>query len=409
MTMYHNRDIGPTFLEALKDMPVVALTGMRQTGKTTFLRNHPGLEGRRYISFDDFAQLEAAKSDPDGFVASGEKLTIDEAHKCPEIFTAIKKAVDQKRVPGQFVISGSANFLLLKNISESLAGRSVYFALHPFSRREIRKETRSTPFIRRFFEGESVAEGRSAEPIGPKEIFKGGMPPVCLEEGANPFIWFKGFEQTYLERDVRDISQIENLMALRGLLRLASLRTGQLLVLSQLGRDAKLTVPTASRYISLLETSFVLYRLYPFLRNRASRLIKSPKLFVSDSGLAAYLAGLDFGERMAPSDPRYGPLLETYVAGNLRAIVDSTWPQAQLLFWSVQGRHEVDFVIEAGPSCLAIEVKAAARWGERDLAGLKAFLAATPGCKAAILAYNGNQAVSLGEKIWAIPLSLLLS
>jgi predicted AAA+ superfamily ATPase len=125
MTEYRSRDIGPTFLEALNEMPVVALTGMRQTGKTTFLRNHPGLEGRRHISLDDFAQLEAAKSDPDGFVGSGEKLIIDEAQKCPEIFNAIKKAVDKKRIPGQFVVSGSANFLLLKNISESLAGRPV--------------------------------------------------------------------------------------------------------------------------------------------------------------------------------------------------------------------------------------------------------------------------------------------
>ncbi len=390
-------------------MPVVALTGMRQTGKTTFLRNHPGLEGRRYISFDDFAQLEAAKSDPDGFVGAGEKLIIDEAQKCPELFKAIKKAVDKKRVPGQFVVSGSANFLLLKNISESLAGRSVYFALHPFSRREVRDETRSTSFILDFFQEENVAGGQTAEPIKPEEVLKGGMPAVCLNEVSNPFIWFKGFEQTYLERDVRDMSQVENLMALRSLLRLASLRTGQLLILSQLGRDAKLTAATASRYVSLLETSFVLYRLYPFLRNRASRLIKSPKLFLSDSGLAAYLAGIDLGQPTAPVDPLYGPLLETYVAQNLRSILDSTWPQARLHFWSVQGRHEVDFVIEVGRFCLAIEVKAAARWGERDLSGLQAFLAATPGCKAAILAYNGKQAVRLGEKIWAIPLSLLLS
>jgi len=173
MTDYRSRDIGPTFVEALKDMPVVALTGMRQTGKTTFLRNHPGLEGRRYISFDDFAQLEAAKSDPDGFVGSGEKLIIDEAHKCPEIFNAIRKAVDKKRVPGQFVVSGSANFLLLKNISESLAGRSVYFALHPFSRREIRDETRSISFIRDFFQEGSVAGEQTAEPIKPEEVHKG--------------------------------------------------------------------------------------------------------------------------------------------------------------------------------------------------------------------------------------------
>jgi len=408
MTAYWERDIGLKVIEALKDMPVVVITGMRQTGKTTFLQKQPGLDHRHYVTFDDFSQLEAAKLDPDRFVNSHEPLTIDEAHKCPEILVAIKRAVDRKRIPGQFLLSGSANFAVLKGISESLAGRSVYFTLHPFSRREVAQQTGKKPFIQEFFETQEVPKTECLQPIKPEEILMGGMPSVALHQVKNCSLWFKGYEQTYLERDVREISQIGNIIAFRNLLHLTALRTGQLLNPSGLGRDAKMNVATTSRHLSLLEASFIIYRLNPYLRNRASRLIKSPKIYMSDSGLGSYLAGV--GPAMFPSDgPLTGALFETYVAQNLLGIMDARWPEARLYFWSVQGRHEVDFVIEVGSSCMALEIKSGARWAARDLSGLKAFLSATPHCRAAILGYNGSDAVRLGEKMWAIPLSLLLS
>jgi predicted AAA+ superfamily ATPase len=381
---------------------------MRQAGKTTFLQNQPGLRQRRYLTLDDFPQLAAAKSNPDGFISSEEPLTIDEAHKCPEIFTAIKKAVDNTRRPGHFLLSGSANFGLLKNLRESLAGRALYLEMHPFSRREISGETSDQPFLERFFKNQEIPRGKKFQPIPAEEIIKGGMPSVCLGEVENRILWFKGYEQTYLERDLREISQVENLMALRDLLHLTALRTGQLLSPSQLGRDAKLTAATTSRYLSLLETSFIISRLEPYLRNKASRIIKTPKLYLNDSGLACYFAGLDsFGP--GHGEPLIGPLFETYVAQNLRNIIHSVWLEAHLFFWTIQGRQEVDFIIEAGRSCLALEIKWGAKWQERDLAGLKAFLSTTPHCKAAILGYNGKDAVKLGEKLWALPVSLILS
>ena len=408
MTSYKERDLAFMMSEALKNMPVVVITGMRQTGKTTFLQNQPGLGQRRYLTFDDFPQLAAAKSDPDGFVNSEEPLTIDEAHKCPEIFTAIKRAVDKRRRPGQFLLSGSANFALLKNIRESLAGRALYLAMHPFSRREISGETSERPFLERFFQTQEIPKGKKFQPIHPEEILNGGMPPICLGEVKNRSLWFKGYEQTYLERDLREISQVDNLMALRDLLHLTALRTGQLLSPSQLGRDAKLSAATTSRYLSLLETSFIITRLHPYLRNKASRIIKTPKLYLNDSGLACYFTGLDkFGP--PPGEPLMGPLFETYVAQNLLNIIDSAWPEGHLFFWTIQGRQEVDFIVEAGRSCLALEIKWGAKWQDRDLAGLKAFLSSTPHCKAAVLGYNGGDAVQLGEKLWALPISLILS
>lgn len=185
---------------------------------------------------------------------------------------------------------------------------------------------------------------------------------------------------------------------------MTALRTGQLLSPSQLGRDAKLNVATTSRYLSILEASFIIYRVNPYLNNRASRLIKSPKLYISDSALGCHLARISDLE----SDPLKGAIFETYAAQNIQGIIDATWPDAQLYFWNIQGRHEVDFVLEAGNRCIAIEVKAGARWEGRDLAGLRAFLASTSQCTGAILAYNGRKSVKLGEKMWAIPLSLLI-
>jgi predicted AAA+ superfamily ATPase len=408
MTDYFNRDLSSSVLEALGEMPVVVITGLRQTGKTTFLQRQPGFGQRRYVTFDDFAQLEAAKSDPDGFVSDEEPLTIDEAHKCPEIFTAIKKSVDKKREPGKFLLSGSANLGLLKGISESLAGRSIYFVMHPFNRREITRKIAKQSFLENFFETQEIIKTKDLRPIQAEDILNGGMPIICLGEVKNRFLWFKGYEQTYLERDVRELSRIDNIIAFRNLLHLTALRTGKLLSPSELARDAKLPVATVSRYLSLFETSFIITRLNPYLKNRASRLIKSPKLYLSDSGLACYLTGLNRIE-FTSSQPLTGSMFETYIAQNLLSLIQGRWPSACLYFWSVQGRNEVDFIIEVNNHCIALEIKSGTRWQERDLSGLKAFLTATPHCKAAILGYNGTEIVKLGEKIWALPLSLIFS
>ena len=405
MTEYFGRAIARTIIDALENMPVVVLTGMRQTGKSTFLQTEPGLKERRYVSLDDFAQLEAAKENPEGFIDSNEPLTIDEVQKCPELLTVIKRAVDKRRRPGQFLLSGSANFSILKGVSESLAGRAVYYTMHTFVRREMDSKTGEAPFLKTFISEPHLPKIKTTLLITMEDILMGGMPTVCLGNIKNRGIWFKGYEQTYLERDVREFSQIGDIIQFRHLLHLTALRTGQLLSPSQLGRDAKMNATTASRYLSILEASFFIYRLSPYLRSRASRLIKSPKLYISDPGLACYLAGI----RDLASDSIRGALMETYVAHNLMGIIDSNWPEAHIYFWNVQGRYEVDFVIEEGNRCLAIEVKSGSRWEERDLSGLRAFLSMTPHCVAAILAYNGTEAVKLGDRLWAIPLSRVLS
>ncbi|HEY2029126.1 MAG TPA: ATP-binding protein [Myxococcales bacterium] len=394
-------------MAALQDMPAVVLTGMRQTGKSTLLTSAPPLAGRRYATLDDFAQLESARADPEGFLAGDEPLTIDEVQRAPQLLVAVKRAIDKDRRPGRFLLSGSANLSLLEGVSESLAGRAVYLSLRPFSVREVRGLTAEAPFLPRFF-AEPRLPRAAASPLRADEVLAGGLPPVALRHVRDRSLWFRGFVQTYLERDVRDLAQVANLAAFRRLLQLTALRTGQLLNASELGRDAQLSASTAARWLGLLETSFTVTRLHPFLANRASRLIKAPKLYAGDAGLAAHLAGVDDLAQTAV-EPLRGALFETYVAHSLGALLESHWPGASLSFWNIQGRHEVDFVVESARDTLAIEVKTASRWNDRDLKGLRAFLQQTSRCRAAILAYNGEHAAHLGEKLWAIPLGTLLS
>ncbi|MBI3987951.1 MAG: DUF4143 domain-containing protein [Lentisphaerae bacterium] len=169
-----------------------------------------------------------------------------------------------------------------------------------------------------------------------------------------------------------------------------------------------MTTATTTRYLALLEVSFVLAKLPPYLRNASSRLIKSPKIFITDSGLAAHLAGIKTLS-VESDEPMRGALFETYVAQNLAGILQANLPDSRLCYWNVQGRHEVDFVIEAGLQTMAIEVKSASRWRPGDLAGLKAFIEGHPECRMGLLAYNGTQTVKLDDRCWAVPLHLLLS
>lgn len=392
----------------MRELPVAVVTGLRQTGKSTLLQREPAFAKRSYVSLDDFAQLEAARRDPEAFAGQPGPLTVDEAQRCPELLLAIKGVVDRDRQPGRFLLSGSANFALLKGVTESLAGRALYLTLRPFTRRELGGRSRRAPLLRSLFENGELPRSLPVRAVTSADLVLGGLPPVCLKPTRRPELWFQGYEQTYLERDVRDLSRLTDLVSFRQVLRLVALRTAQILNISELARDAKLNVATTSRYLSLLEASFVIDRLPPFLSNRTSRLVRSPKLYLADSGLAAHLAASGDASRLA-DDPLRGALLESYVAQNLAGIVEASWPEARLCFWHIQGRHEVDFVIEAGRDSLALEVKAASRWRDRDLAGLEAFLASNPRCRAAVLAYGGSHAVALGERLWALPLAAALA
>jgi uncharacterized protein len=402
------RELNALVRDALTTLPVVVVTGMRQAGKTTFLRNEPSLAGRRYLTLDDLATLEAAERQPEALLASADAITIDEVQRSPRLLLAVKAAVDRDRRPGRFLLSGSANLALLAGVTESLAGRAIYLTLRPMTRRERTNSVDKPPFITEILRTGQPPEPSSIKPVDDYDVLAGGLPPVALGQVARADLWYLGYEQTYLERDLRDLAQVADLVAFRTLLRLTALRTGQLLNVSELARDAKLAPSTATRYLGLLETGFLVERLPPHLGNPTSRLIKSPKIHFSDAGLAAHLAGV--GPLSPESDePLRGRLYETWVAQNLAGILGAHLPSAQLAYWNIQGRYEVDFVIRDRRRQLAIEVKTSSRFGGRDLAGLSAFVAQAEEPTVGVLAYGGSELLPLGRNLWAVPLGLLVA
>lgn len=327
---FRRRDLQPRLAGALRSMPVVVVTGMRQTGKTTLVRRDPAFAGRRYETFDDYTQLDAARTDPHGWLGRAGDVTIDEIQRCPELLPAIKRRVDDRRVPGRFLLTGSANLALLHRVTESLAGRALYLELHPLSRRERSDGTRARPFLLDVIERGEVRTGGEWEPVPWDEVRMGGMPVIAWGEVEEPADWLAGFVQTYLERDVRDLSRVTDLVGFHRFLRLTALRTAQVVRLGELGRDAHIDQETAGRYLRLLEASFVAYPLAPYSGNRTSRLVRTPKVYFADSGLAAYLAGLGTTTALREG-PLAGPLLETWVHQNLRAILSAHLRSASLM------------------------------------------------------------------------------
>lgn len=359
---------------SLDVMPVVVVMGARQTGKSTLVRRHPRLRPRPYLSLDDFDLFATAKEEPGDLVRRAPEVTIDEVQRVPDLVRAIKLAVDEDRPrrPGRFVLTGSSNLLLMERISESLAGRAAYLSLWPLTRRELlgRGETgcwRSlldTP-AKDWFELLRAADERPAD--WRDAALRGGYPSPAWELATRQArdLWYRGYVQTYLERDLQTLASIQNLVDFHRLMRAMALRTGTVVNRAEVGRDTGITRPTVHRYIDLLETSCQLVRVEAYSVNRTKRLIKSPKYYWSDGALALFLAG--------ESEPR-GEHLENLVLGDLVAWRDGEVSRPAILYWRTTEGEEVDFVIEDGARLLPIEVKATSRPTASDARHLRTFL-----------------------------------
>jgi uncharacterized protein len=358
---------------ALEASPVVVLMGARQTGKSTLARSERFLEGRLYLTLDDLAERERAREAPADLVRSAPKLTLDEVQREPRVLLAIKQAVDEDRPrrPGRFLLTGSANLLLMHRVSDSLAGRAIYVSLWPLTRRErlglgrpgIWSELHATP-VAGWLE---LVEGLEAAPADwRREAFTGGYPTPATElrDDQARALWFDGYVRTYLERDLQSLASIDNLVDFRRLMRAACLRVGGKLNQTELGRDTRIPRATVQRYLDLLETSYQLVRLPAYSVNRTKRLIKGPKLYWSDTGLALSLAGVS-----APS----GAHLENLVLTDLLVWRDGQVPAPEILYWRTTTDREVDFVVEQNDRLLAIEVKATTKPTLGDTEGLRLF------------------------------------
>ena len=364
------RLIAANLADRLRVMPAVVMTGARQTGKSTLAQElAPG--ERRFWSLDDLDVVEVARRDPEALVGGAQPVTLDEVQREPDLLHAVKRAIDRQRRPGQFLLTGSANLLLMRRVSESLAGRASYLTLWPMTRREQRglgrcglwNELLGAP-------DEDWLDLLAAEAAEPEDWVtlarRGGFPTpaVHLNAAHDRAIWFDGYVRTYLERDLQDLSSIAGLPDFRRLMRAACLRLGQLLNQTELGRDVALPQPTVHRYLNLLETSYLLVRLPAYAVNRTKRLIKSPKLYWGDTGVALHLA-----EGAEPA----GAHLENLVLADLLAWRDARLDRAELFYWRTAVGEEVDLVIETGGRLLPIEVKATARPRLSDAAHLRTF------------------------------------
>ena len=395
------RLVARSLSDRLRVMPAVLVTGARQTGKSTLVQELvPG--GRRFLSLDDLDVIDAARHDPEALVGGTQPVTLDEVQREPDLLRAVKRAIDRRRQPGQFLLTGSANLLLMRRVFESLAGRASYLTLLPMTRREQQGLGRCGLW-------EELLAARdgdwldlvAAQPDEPEDwralAYHGGFPTpaVHLETAEERAVWFDGYVRTYLERDLQELSSIAALPDFRRLMRAACLRLGQLVNQTEMGRDVALPQPTVHRYLNLLETSYLLVRLPAYAVNRTKRLIKSPKLYWGDTGVALHLAqGAEPG----------GAHLENLVLHDLLAWRDARLDRAEVLYWRTAIGEEVDFVIEAGGRLLPIEVKATDRPRLGDATHLRTFRAEYgKKARAGLLLHTGSTLAWLAPDVLAAP------
>ena len=352
-------------------MPVVVVTGARQTGKSTLVRDL--LPGRRpYYSLDDLDIRAQAERAPDELLGRAQTMVLDEVQRVPDLLIAVKGAVDQRRLPGRYVLTGSANLLLMRRVSESLAGRASYLNLWPMTRREVlglgRPGVWEELLVQPTERWLDVIAEQDVEPADWRSAARrGGYPVPAVELSARDdrAIWFDGYVRTYLERDLQDLSSIDNLVDFRRLMKATCLRLGQLVNQTELGRDVALPQPTVHRWLNFLESSFQLVRVPAFAVNRTKRLVKTPKAYWSDTGLALQLAGIKKPD---------GPHLENLILCDLLAWRDASLSdRPEIFYWRATSGDEVDFVVESGEELIAIEVKATTRPRIRDIEHLRTF------------------------------------
>jgi predicted AAA+ superfamily ATPase len=387
---------------ALEAFPVVVVTGARQTGKSTLVRELLADDDRLYVTLDDIDVRDQADRAPDSLLGRAPRMTLDEVQRSPDLLLAVKRAVDERRTPGRFILTGSANLLLMERVSESLAGRAAYLNLRPMTRRE-QTGLATTGMWDPLFD-EPVAEWRGVflDEVLEAESWldlarRGGypVPALHMRKPDERQLWFDGYQRIYLERDLRQLAAVEHLADFARLMRAVCLRLGNLLNQADLARDVGLPPSTAKRYMNLMETTFQLTRLEAYAVNRTKRLVKSPKVYWSDTGLAMWISGED--------EPR-GAHLENLVLNDLLAWSDARADGSRVLYWRTDKGAEVDFVIERGGRLLAVEVKSGPRVSYADTDSLRLFAKEYEDLvDGALVLYSGEDVFWISDGILALP------
>ena len=404
-------------METLSDTPVVFLQGARQTGKTTLVRQlaeaSSGKENNRhYINLDSATALAGALDDPTGFLQGLKKpAIIDEAQRTPALMLVIKEDVDRELHAGRFLLTGSANILSLPGIADFLAWRMKVLTLYPFSQGEITGVQED--FINMLFQKDFPSMNARAASLDKKALLEaialGGYPEVLSRNSPKRrAAWFDSYITALVERDIRDIANIQDVSGLIRLLRLLGARSGTLHNQAELSRSAGMPASTLSRYIPLLEALFLVWFLPAWSSNLSKRLVKSPKVHVCDSGLACHLCGTD-AKRLADDPIMAERLLKSFVAGEL--LKQSSWTEhpVTLYHYHSQSGEEVDVVLEdrAG-RVTAVEVKLGSSIAHHDIKGLASLRGALGDhFVRGVIVYTGQELIPLGDKIFAVPIGMV--
>ncbi len=396
--------------EALEDSPVVLIHGPRQCGKTTLAQRVGRKLGYTYFNLDEDVSRVAAEVDPVGFAADlPARVVLDEVQRVPSLFTALKVEVDRNRTPGRFLLTGSANVLLVPQLADSLAGRMEILRLFPFAQCEIEKT--NTRFLGALFDG-SFKTRRRGERLGrllAERVVAGGYPAALARNVARRrAAWYRDYIETMVQRDVRSLARIASIDTLPRLLALAAGQTARLLNVADLAGPFQLSRPTIRDYVTLLEQVFLIEELPPWHSNRLSRLVKKPKLHMGDTGLAAALLGVD-AAALYEDRETYGRLLETFVFCELRRLASGYEDDIRFHHFRTKDGYEVDVVLDcAGRRLAGIEVKASSTVTPADFRGLRK-LAGAAGKRftCGVVLYDGDTSASFGDNLYAVPVSAL--
>ena len=407
-----------TIIRLLKQFPVVLLNGARQCGKSTLAKQL--IDSKviaNYITLDDSSALSLAQHDPDNFLEQFDSsLVIDEVQRVPDLMRALKKNVDNNRQPGRFFLTGSANVLSYPGVTESLAGRMAIVSLEGLSLREFERKLTPSSFIDDIFSGATVSTllHKWKKPIKGKNIgkkylcdrmFFGGYPELSLKRNPD-FLsaWFSAYNQAYVERDVRDLSKVFNSFAFSKLFHAAGLQTGNLLNMNNLANNIGIDQRSAARYIHIFSLTYQTILLHPWFSNLRKRVIKTPKIFTKDSGLACFLAGLT-----EPKDlllyQNAGAIFETWLYAELRKLCNDN--KTKIYFYRTHAGKEVDFILNRAQQYVGIEAKFKSQVTAKDFSGLQAWRKDLKGEALGLVLYCGEEVWSFGDNLIAVPIGCL--
>jgi uncharacterized protein len=379
------RALEPVLRRAARQYPIVTLTGPRQSGKTTLAK--AAFPNHTYASLEDPDQREFATADPRGFLSQfKDRVILDEVQRAPDLFSYIQTAVDRDAANGRYILTGSQSFLLMTNVSQSLAGRAAILHLLPFAWSEL--QGRAPLSLKTLGRRAPTREALATSDL--MDILFTGFYPAIRDRGLAPQDWLANYYRTYVERDVRELLNVGDLEAFGRFIRLCAGRNGQLLNLSSLATDCGIAQPTARRWISVLEASFLVLLLRPHYRNFNKRLVKSPKLYFLDTGLLAYLLRIRSPDELRTHSSR-GAIFESFVVSELAKNSIHRGEEPSLTFWRDSVGHEVDVILDRGSELVPIEIKSGETLAEDAFAGLRYWLglAGMPDAPAALI-YGGS-------------------